>query len=362
MTQDFRLVARQLADELLFPDAMRVDGLDTLPSDHLDALAAAGLYGAGAPVEAGGLGLDLPGMCAVTEELASGCLATAFVWIQHFGLLRTLATGVAGSGPPRTEWLTAACQGKLRGGIVLAGLVPGPPLLRAQPAPGGWRLDGTAPWVTGWGLVDVLLVAARGPSDTVVRLIMDAAPAPGLTVRRQRLAAVDASVTVRLGFEGVLVPAERFAGQEPFDPAAGLRPEGLRLNGSLALGVALRCGRLLGRGPLDDELAACRAQLDHAATAGAATAGAGMGGAGTGWAGTAAIEAMAAARAAAAELALRAAAALAVHDGSTSIMTGQHAQRLSREALFLLVFGSRPPIRTALLERLGAAPTGLVQL
>jgi hypothetical protein len=81
-------------------------------------------------------------------------------------------------------------------------------------------------------------------------------------------------------------------------------------------------------------VAACRIQLDGALGAD--------------------VEAMAQARAAACELAVRAAAALAVWDGSKSIMTGQHAQRLAREALFLLVFGSRPAIKNALLRRLGA--------
>lgn len=68
------------------------------------------------------------------------------------------------------------------------------------------------------------------------------------------------------------------------------------MNGSLTLGVVLRCCQLLGRGSLDDELAARRAQLNCAITAGAT--------------------AMAVALAAASELALRAAAALAVRDGS----------------------------------------------
>ena len=53
--------------------------------------------------------------------------------------------------------------------------------------------------------------------ETVVTLIMDAAAQPGLTVTRQRLAAVDAAVTVRLGFERVLIPAERFVDQVPFN-------------------------------------------------------------------------------------------------------------------------------------------------
>jgi alkylation response protein AidB-like acyl-CoA dehydrogenase len=330
---DALAAARRLADDVLFPDAMRVDHLDVLPAAHLDVLGAEGLFGAPAPRESGGLGLELPELSAVVEEVAGGCLATAFVWIQHFRLLMTLALGGAPAAL-RDQWLGPACRGSLRGGIALTGLMPGPPLLRAQPAGGGWRLDGTAPWVTGWGLVDLVVVVARGPDDTVVTLIMDAAGQAGLTVARQRLSAVDASVTVRLGFDAVVIPGERCVGQAPFDPAASGQPEALRVNGSLALGVASRCCRLLGPGPLDDELAACRARLDEALEADAA--------------------AMAIARAAASELAVRATAALAVRDGSSSITVDQHAQRLAREAVFLLVFGSRPAIKSALLHQLHA--------
>ncbi len=331
--RDVLAAARGLADDLLFPDAMRVDRLDVLPVTHLDALAALGLYGAPVPVQAGGLGLDLAAFCAVVEELASGCLATTFVWLQHRGLVMTLAA----EGTPaalRDRWLGPACRGEVRGGIALTGLIPGPPLLRARPSAGGWRLDGEAPWVTGWGLIDLLLVLARGPGDSIVSLILDAAAHPGLTVTRQRLSAVNASVTVRLGFDDVAVPGERFAGQERFDPAESLRPDRMRINGSLALGVAGRCARLLGPGPLDGEVDACRERLD-AAVADAA--------------------AMAEARAAASELAVRAAAALAVRDGSRAVAVDQHPQRLSREALFLLVFGSRPGIKSGLLRRFGAS-------
>jgi alkylation response protein AidB-like acyl-CoA dehydrogenase len=331
--RDVVAVARGLADDVLFPDAMRVDGLDAIPVAQLDALAAAGLYGAPVPAGAGGLGLDLAASCAVVEELASGCLAATFVWMQHRGLVMTLAA----EGTPavlRDRWLGPACRGEVRGAIALGGLLPGPPRLRAQPSGDGWRLDGEAPWVTGWGLTDLLLVAARGPDDSIVSLVLDAAPQPGLTVTRERLAAVNASATVRLGFDGVLVPGERWAGQAPFDPAEAMRPDRLRINGSLALGLVLRCTRLLGPGPLDQELAACRAGLDDALAADSGV--------------------MAQARAAACELAVRAAAALAVQVGSRSVSVDEHAQRLVREAMFLLVFGSRPGIKNALLRRLGA--------
>ena len=120
----------------------------------------------------------------------------------------------------------------------------------------------------------------------------------------------------------------------PFDPAEGLRPDRLRVNGSLALGLVGRCARMVGPGPLDDELAACRERLDDAIAAGPT--------------------AMAEARASASELAVRATAALAVRDGSRSAQMDQPVQRLAREAMFLLVFGSRPGIKSALLRRLGA--------
>ena len=326
--------ARRLAEDVLFPAAMRVDRLDVLPASQLDALAAAGLYGAPVARGDGGLGLDLHGTCAVTEELASGCLATTFVWLQNRGLVMTLAAGTTPAAL-RERWLAEVCQGKLRGGIALAGLLPGPPRLRAVPVSGGWRLDGDAPWVTGWSLVDLLLVVARSPDGNLVTAILDAAPQPGLTVERQQLAVVNASVTVRLGFDGVVAPAARVTSVVPYDPAESMRPDRLRINGSLALGVARRCCLLLGPGPLDDEVTACREQLDVALDGDP--------------------DAMAQARAAASELAARAAAALSVGHGSNSVMIGQHAQRLVREAQFLLVFGSRPAIKSALLRRLGAA-------
>jgi hypothetical protein len=100
--------------------------------------------------------------------------------------------------------------------------------------------------------------------------------------------------------------------------------------------VARRCCRLLGPGPLDDELSARRAELDAAVSGD--------------------TKAMAQARAAASELAVRAAAALAVREGSRSVTSDSHAQRLAREALFLLVFGSRPPIKDALQRLLTHTP------
>jgi len=323
--RDVVATATVLADDVLLPAALDTDVSDVLPAANLDALAAAGLFGVFASPDVGGLGVaeELP---TIVEVLAWGCLTTTLVWVQHFGLLGSLLA----PGPLSDAWLADACAGRRRGGIAFGGLLPGPPVLTAAPHPDGWVLDGFAPWVSGWGRIDTLHVAARGPDETIVNVAIDAVEGDGVAATRRRLAAVDASATVRVDLAGVVVPEERVLGVAPYDPEGSLGAR-LRLNGSLALGVARRCCALMGPGPLDAVLDARRAELDSAGD-----------------------EGMAAARAAASAFAVQAASALVAHTGSRSVALDDHAQRLAREAMFLLVFGSRPGIRSELLARLTA--------
>ncbi len=76
--------------ELLSRDAATVDQSLTIPPGHLAAFAAAGLYGAWAPKDVGGLELGFAEACDLVEQLAAACLTTTFVWLQHFRLLGSL--------------------------------------------------------------------------------------------------------------------------------------------------------------------------------------------------------------------------------------------------------------------------------
>ncbi len=326
---DFVGRARQVAEDVLFPNAMATEQLDAVPVGNLDALADAGLYGVGGPVSPDGAEVDFEIFAKVAEILAGACLSTAFIWAQHNGLVRALA-----EGPPalREAWLDPLCRGERRAGVALGGLLPGPPKLSAAPAGNVWRLDGVSPWVTGWTRLDVFLTAARGPGDTVVWLMFDAVDQPGLTVERQRLVAVDASVTVELRFDAVEVPGARLLKVTPYEEGLYSQERSLRTVGFLSIGLADRCCRLLGSSTLDDEVSAARHDLLVADADGIPEA-----------------------RAAATALAARAALTLVATTGSTSILQDRHPQRLAREALFLLVFGSRPPIKAALVRRLAAA-------
>ncbi|MEO8423682.1 MAG: acyl-CoA dehydrogenase family protein [Actinomycetota bacterium] len=319
--------ARAIAEDVLFPAALGTDVSDLLPATHLDLLAQQGFYGIAGPADAGGMELDLSTTSQVVESLALGCLTTAFVWLQH----RNPVLAVAASDTPglRDAWLSALCRGDRRAGIALAGNRPGPAILRAsRAARGDVVLDGEAPWVSGWGRIDVIMVTARD-GDEVVTVLVEAAESSSLHAERLRLVGANASGTVTLRFQGHVVPSERVLGEEPHADVLARDAAGLRLNGSLALGVADRCCRLMGQSAFDEQLVAVRGSLDDATPDDLPTA-----------------------RAAASELAMRAAAALTVAHGSGSILVDRHPQRLAREALFLLVFGSRPPIRAELSRRL----------
>jgi alkylation response protein AidB-like acyl-CoA dehydrogenase len=306
--------AARIADDVLFPAAAAVDRGERIPAGHLDLLAAEGFYGMAAPPAAGGLGTDrYPEWTEVVELLAGGCLATAFVWIQHVGPVLTAAA----SGSP---WLGPLARGELRAGIAYAGLAPGSDLRLTA-----GRLTGHVPWVTGWDMIDLVQVAVRD-GDLIRYFLIDATAGPTLRADLQRLVAVQASRTVALTFDRHPAGDDRLVATEDYATWAEGNASGAPLNGFLALGLVRRISGLLG-GAFDDELAACRAALFDE-------------------------QRIPAARAWASDLAYRAAGALAVRTGSRAALRGDPAERLVREAALLLVFGSRPAIKTELYARL----------
>ena len=253
--------AREIAETVLFPAALETDRSLRVPASHLDLLAGEGFYGLAAPAEAGGGGADYPTQCLIAEAFAGGCLTTAFVWIQHHGVVRRVLDA---SAALRESYLGPLCRGKRRAGVALGGSLPGPPRLRARRVAGGYQIDGHSPWVTGWGMIDTLAVAARDEQDMLVWSLIDAAESSTLSVRPLHMVAASASGTVTAGFTGQFVPDDQVLRRQPFAEFSTQDARGLRLNGSLALGVLARCQALLGPGRLDEQADACRTGLDEA--------------------------------------------------------------------------------------------------
>ena len=242
--------ARSVADEVLFPGAQLTDRAPLVPREHLEALRDAGLFGLQGPREVpGGLGADHAGARPVLEAVAGGCGATAFVWAQHHGAVRRVA---GGDGPARDRWLPRLCDGSMLAGIGFAYLRrPGPPAVRATRTAAGWRIDGEAPWITGWGLIDALVVMARADDGSVVTVVVDR---PGDHERLhagepQALAVMASTGTVALAFDALEV-AERDVVGVQTDAAWRRRDRlGSAMPPPAPLGIADRAIRLLARAP-----------------------------------------------------------------------------------------------------------------
>lgn len=333
---DLISTARALADDLLFPAAGAVDRDGAVPASHLRALADAGMYGIAAPADAGGPGLTTSQVGAVFEALAGGCLATTFLWGQHHGLVRSLAS--TPDSDLRDRHLLPAMRGELTGGVAFAGAIADPPRMRARREPGGWRLSGVAPFVSGWGVVDVLTVAAVDEDGKIVNALVDAVSGPGVVAEPMALVAAQGSATVALRLDGLWVPDARVLDRSTREDFLDVHAWGARINGSLPVGVARRSARLLddlGRTAEATRLVAACDRVTAALDAGATDR-----------------EMRTRARADASLLAHRATAALVATVGGRGLLREATAQRLAREATFCLVAAVRDDVRTLLLDDL----------
>ncbi|MEV0946726.1 acyl-CoA dehydrogenase family protein [Rhodococcus sp. NPDC049939] len=333
--------ARDIAENVFVPAANTVDAEGKIPPNHFEVLAKAGFYGISAPPELGGPELSPDDRADLFEILFGSCLATAFTWAQHGGVVKRLATSP--NTALRDTYWNGLVTGSVKSGISGAGAAPQPPLLHARRTESGYVLNGVAPFVTGWGIIDVVLFLARDEvDDSIVAMIVDAHPNKGVSVQTLPLIAAHASNTVRVGFENFQVSRDRVCEVITRDEFMAGETLLSKFNATMPLGIARRCFAELEKRAVDTstfaaQLPTVRDHLDATLTG---------------------EYDRNVARAEAAVLAIRAATALMAATGSSSSVRGNTAERLAREAMLAMMVASRPELRTALVGQL-AAPTSL---
>lgn len=184
-------LARALADDVFFPNAQDVDR-SSIPSTHFGALRDAGLFSL----------IDLSPATArrVMAAIAGGCGATFFVWVQHHGVVRTVASST--NAALRDEVLPGLLDGSVVAGTAFAHVRrPGSAAVRATRSNEGWQLDGTAPWATSWGIADRFAVAATTQDGQIVWALLPGDGGPGVTTRQLELPVFSATGTVAVHFE-----------------------------------------------------------------------------------------------------------------------------------------------------------------
>jgi alkylation response protein AidB-like acyl-CoA dehydrogenase len=211
------IAAAQVAEEVLAPHAAVADdparGVDPA---HLDRLVAEGFLGVTIPVAEGGLGGTARADAGTTELISGACAATWFVINQHRspqalsrGSFRGLAPDAVTLGPAAARHRAELASATTRAGIALAHIRrPGPPAVRAEPDGTGWRFSGTADWCTGWGLIDLVMIAASTADGRFVFALLPAAERAGLRAGGPLpLAVMGGTRTVALEMDGLAIGA-----------------------------------------------------------------------------------------------------------------------------------------------------------
>lgn len=187
--------ARRVADDVLFPLAQAVDR-SSIPTTHFDALRAAELFSF----------TDLaPGTARRTmAAIAGGCGATFFVWAQHHGVVRNVAS--SSNAALRHDLLPSLLDGSIVAGTAFAHVRrTGSTAVRATRTDGGWRLDGRAPWATSWGIAERFTIAATTDDGQIVWAVLPGNGGPGATADPLDLPVFSATGTVAIRFDGALI-------------------------------------------------------------------------------------------------------------------------------------------------------------
>lgn len=206
---------RTYAGTTLRPTAVEVDRTG-VGADRIAGLANAGLLNHLAPAEFGGAETDTATDRQIAETLAGACPNTWLVWTQHAPQVGRLAA-LYRDGVDLPDTAYEILRGERIAGAALSDVRRYPDrYIRATRVRGGWRLDGTVSWVSGWGISTVLTVAAVDPgTETVVTALVPVGE--GFRPAQLQLAALNGSRTYRVGLEGVVVADDNVLSREPME-------------------------------------------------------------------------------------------------------------------------------------------------
>lgn len=200
--------ARVLREEVA-PKAEAMDLEPAALAEGLAVLAREGLLALKRPEEFGGPALSDPDIRRFQMIVARVSGALAFLQTQHQGV-----SGMLAGSPNRA--LAEAYLPHMHDGTKLVGVGfsqlrrPGPPVVRAEPAEGGYVITGRVPWVTGFGFYHEFVVGATLPNGEAVFGLVPLRAENGVRpTSPMRLAAMMAAGTVAVDLDGYFLPNER---------------------------------------------------------------------------------------------------------------------------------------------------------
>ena len=227
-----RDAAARFADEQIAPLAVRADAEDWFPRELWEPMGALGLHGITVEEEWGGLGLGYLDHVVAVEEVSRASASVGLSYGAHSNLCINQIRRW-GSDEQKAKYLPKLISGEHLGSLAMSEAGAGSDVvsmkLRADAAPGGYRLNGTKFWITNATYADTLVVYANTAPDAGSRgitafLIEKGMPGFSIGQKIDKIG-MRGSPTAELVFEDCLVPEENVMG--PLHGGVGVLMSGL---------------------------------------------------------------------------------------------------------------------------------------
>lgn len=303
------------------------------------------------PLKYGGPGLPELQFREYQEEVARYSGALAFLQTQHQSAVAMIARSE--NEQLKQDYLPLMGDGRKLVGIGFSQLRRhGDPIMKAEPSGGGFILNGTVPWITGYTLYEEFIIGATLPGGESLFGIVPFTEGDSIKFGEvMRLAAMESAQTVSSELKDFFLPKEKVVFERPAGWIHSNDMINIVLQGFFAVGCARAGLDILSvnaekkhlpflkdtLGQLSDEVDRCRKAMVSAQESSSEDV---------------TTDEKLSARAWAIDLAVRCAhAAVASSSGAANSM--QHpAQRVYREALVYTVSAQTAPVMEATLSRL----------
>ena len=213
-------MTRRFADQVIRPEAERLDREEAFAGEIYQQMAQNGLFGITVPEAYGGAGLDCLAYSIVMEELSRGYASVA----DQCGLVELFGTMLCkyGTEAQKAQWIGPLIRAELRGAYCITEAGAGSDVsgikTTATKDGGGWKLTGSKLWIHNAPVADVAFVLARTDPQAGKRgmsiFIVDCNKAGVTRGPKEHKLGQRSSQVGELNFDKVAVPAEGLLGVE----------------------------------------------------------------------------------------------------------------------------------------------------
>ena len=213
-------LCRQIADELIIPQRAALDESEEYPTDILNAVAQADLFGLYVPEEYGGLGAGTFEIVLALEEFGRGCVAVATAFAAS--ALGAYPILISGSDELKQKYLPDIASGAKKAAFALTEANAGSDASGIQTTAvldgDEWVLNGTKQWITNAGEAKIYTVIAitdrsKGPRGASMFVVEDTDPGFSYGPKEKKLG-IRCSSTRELIFKDCRIPKDRLIGRQ----------------------------------------------------------------------------------------------------------------------------------------------------